>query len=132
VTSRNLLEYSLTSALAGAFFGMVVVAATGCAHSRVPDPIVYPVHVPTGACEAAGARLEELRCVGVRSGTEVVYTSQDVAPEGVPLWLTPDGDPFAEACHYAASQGRPWKSECLAVIETCEDIEAAFSGEDCQ
>lgn len=124
MTTRNLLEYSATAALVGAFFGMVVAAFTGCApHYEVPDPHPRPVRVPEGSCQAAGERLFELRCVGVQDGTETVYTSLSAAPDGVPLWVTPGGEPFADACQYAASQGRDWRPACLASVESCEDVE---------
>jgi hypothetical protein len=120
MTTRNLLEYSATAALVGVFFGMVAAAATGCVpHYEVPDPHIRPVRVPDGSCQAAGERLLELRCVGVQDGTVTVYRSLDEAPDGVPLWVTPGGEPFSEACQYAASQGRDWNPGCLAAVVSC-------------
>lgn len=112
---------------------LLSLAITACTpHRRVPDPTPIPVHIPDGACEAADARLLELRCVGIRDGVRITYTTEGKAPSGTPLWRTPDGDSFADACHYAASQGRAWKAECVATIERCEDFDAAYTGELCR
>jgi len=85
----------------------VVCVALACAvhnpgHPEPPEP--------TGTdCDAADERLRELQCRGER---------------GRPLWETPDGVPFADACRYALSDGRDWSPTCLATIDSCDEVES--------
>jgi len=77
-----------------------------------------PPRVPTvdpipgrAACEAAGDRLAQLKC-----------------PEA----FTPMGSTFAVACREAAKDGRNWHAECLAKIESCAEVPAAYRGKLCR
>jgi len=44
----------------------------------------------------------------------------------MPLWVTPAGEPFADACQAAAADGRDWRPECLAAISSCDQLEEAY------
>lgn len=109
--------------LALLLFGFVLVALTRCVPLPVPDP-VPPDPTPNGGagpvlsdCERAGERLRELGC---KDGS------------GQPLWQTPEGKSFADACEYSASTGRDWKPECLATIRDCGEIDGAMRGLVCR
>jgi len=101
--------------LALVFAGIVVLLLARCTPVPVPVP---PDPTPQGGagpvlsdCEAAGERLEELGC---RDGS------------GTPLWRTPEGKSFAEACAYSLEQGRDWCPEALAKIANCGEIDFAM------
>ena len=91
--------------------------AFGCAAVVAPVPPPHVEPVDASDCERAGARLEQLGCR---------------TPAGVPLWRTPGGSPFSEACERAASDGRDWRADCLATIESCAEINDASRGVICR
>jgi hypothetical protein len=110
-------------ALAVIFGVLLAIFLSRCTPLPTPLP-VPPDPIPQGGagpvltdCERAGERLEELGC-------------RDKS--GAPLWQTPEGKPFAEACDYSASMGRDWKPECLATIHDCGEIDAAMRGLVCR
>lgn len=78
-----------------------------------PDPV--PPHGGAGPvlsdCERAGERLRELDC---HDGS------------GTPLWETPEGKSFTEACEHSASMGRDWCPAAIAEIVRCEEIDQAM------
>lgn len=76
----------------------------GCPPTPGPDPI------PGASCEAAEARLAELRCV----------------QDGVELWQG-----FAEACRIDAEDGVDAHAECITALPSCEYADAAWKGEWC-
>lgn len=88
---------------------------------QTPDPAPVPLPVPDAgdecgasandACGLAGATLCRLQC-------------RD--EDGVPLWRTPAGRPFADVCRVALVDGRDWHPTCLARITDCSQVEAAF------
>ncbi len=83
-----------------------------------PDPIPVPPATceSASACECAGDRLKQLECK---------------SKKGAPLWETPEGVPFAEACRVALEDGRHWHPECIQNISRCDETECAFRG-DCR
>jgi len=118
-------------ALLAIFFALALCLLVRCTPVPVPVP---PDPTPRGGagpvidgclstqqtcgdCQAAAARIEELAC-------------RDES--GTPLWQTPGGKPFWEACDYSASQGRDWKPECLKTIRDCGEIDAAMRGLVCR
>ena len=95
--------------LLGLLVGFVLGGAVGCSPAPAPQP-PDPIP-PEGACAAAESHLRELQC---RDGS------------GTPLWQTPGGKSFTEACEYSYAQGRDWCPEHIAVIERCGDIDSAM------
>jgi hypothetical protein len=91
----------------------VTLALCAALAACLPEPRPTPHPLPGTACEAAGARLEQLGCR--RS-------------DGAPLWTTPGGVPFADACQHAASDGRDWHPECIAVLDDCAGLDRAYRG----
>lgn len=79
----------------------------------------FPIREPVSGeqCAAAGDRLRALQCT---------------TPDGTPLWQTPEGTPFRDACERAAVDGRNWHPECLATIESCDELEDAYRGKKCR
>lgn len=79
----------------------------------------FPLREPVSGeqCAAAGERLRMLQCK---------------SSDGTPLWQTPEGTSFADACERAAKDGRNWHPECLATIEDCGELEAAYRGKQCR
>jgi hypothetical protein len=75
-----------------------------------PTPDAQPVD-PVEACNAAEATLKWLGCM---------------RPDGK-LWHVG----FAQACVDAYNDGRDWNARCIAVIESCDALEAAYRGELC-
>lgn len=103
--------------LAVLFGAFAAILLTRCVPLPMPDP-VPPDPTPNGGagpvlsdCERAGERLLELGC------------RDDY---GQPLWQTPEGKPFADACEYSASTGRDWCPAAIARIEDCSGIDWAM------
>lgn len=71
---------------------------------------------PVPDCATAGARLEALQCV-----TET----------GAPLWVSPFGETFAERCEKELAKGVAWRVDCLSLIQSCDQVDAATKGEWC-
>lgn len=84
----------------------LILALGACSASRPPVPDPDPAPVAPGDCQKAHTRLVELDC---------------------PEQSTPQGATFAEACETAAKDGRNWRPDCIAKIESCEDLEEAYS-----
>jgi len=66
---------------------------------------------PTTPCLAAQYTLERLGCEQARS---------------------PSGTPFGEACERAEGDGREWHPECIALVQHCSEVDAAYRGEICR
>ncbi|MHC4648229.1 MAG: hypothetical protein ACYTBJ_22445 [Planctomycetota bacterium] len=100
-----------------ALFLALLLAACGTqvdVRPIVPAPEPIPV---LDDCGNAEARLAELDCKG---------------PGGEPMWQTPKGVSFGDACRAAAIDGRDWKPQCIATIETCDELVGAYRGETCR
>jgi len=78
-----------------------------------PKPILHQ----RGDCERAGERIEKLQCRN---------------PSGKPLWVTPRGATFAEACVTAAKDGRDWNANCIARMKSCDELLQRTRGELCE
>lgn len=78
-----------------------------------PMPTVVPVAPELDDCARAGARLTELQCR---------------APTGQPLWVSPRGVPFEEACRAAYADGRDFNARLLACITDCSQLPDAYRG----
>jgi len=53
-------------------------------------------------------------------------------PKGDPLCEGPTGVGFAERCRDEIEKGMPWDARCLSSITSCDQIDAAVSGELCR
>ena len=112
---KRLALWAVLSVLCWGALAFAWSALSGCSvyvPGPAPDPHVAPVE--SSECAAAGARLEELHCF---------------SKSGAPLWRTPEGSPFSEACERAAADGRDWHAALIARIEDCSQLEAAYRGE---
>jgi hypothetical protein len=79
-----------------------------------PAPAPDPVPASEGHCTRAGARLADLGC---------------------PQALTPQDESFAAACERALADGRDWRPDCIATVQSCDEVlEAAATpeGEPCR
>ena len=87
-----------------AFALAALLTLAGCSPVlRPPDP------VPDSSCAAAGARLESLGC---RLGDAGATASE-----------------FAARCARAAADGRTWRADCLATIQDCRMVQAAYAAD---
>lgn len=90
--------------------GALILFAIACGGSNRPStdpPVPDPPPAPVGEtdCERAQHRLDALECAHRR---------------------TPKGASFQEACDAAARDGRNWRSDCIALVTSCDDVEKAF------
>ena len=81
----------------------------GAAQDAAPDPVFE-------ACWAAGARLEELKCL---------------TDTGAPLWVGPDGTPFRSQCVRDEGRRVHRHPECIQRATTCEQANQAARGTWC-
>lgn len=87
---------------------LAFVAALGLASCGPRQPVVPPPAPVSGdACEDAEARLRQLGC------TEYA--------------TTPGGIGFGDACRIAAQDGRSWRPDCIAVVDSCDDVPKAYA-----
>ena len=89
---------------------ILILVAVGCGappYGPQPAPVPKPEPAPVEAsdCEKAHEKLVELNCE---------------------LQKTPEGAPFSEACETAADDGRNWRPDCIALVESCDQVEEAF------
>lgn len=94
---RAVLVVAVLAAMLPACIGLF----GGCS-SATPPPAPVVVGDP---CEAAGARLAELGC-----------------PEA----KTPAGLPFGDACKVARADGRDWRPDCIALVDSCDEVASAY------
>jgi hypothetical protein len=87
--------------LRGALSACILAACS----SAPPSP-VQPVPPRSGGdCWDAQGRLDELGCEERQ---------------------TPRGAKFGAACESAAEDGRDWRPDCIALVESCDDVHEAF------
>jgi len=93
---------------------LVVAGCDACTYTPQPEPTPDPDPAPVEPtdCQAAEDNLRDLGCR---------------APEG---FLLADG--FADACERNALDGVNWHPVCLAAIDDCSRVDAAWKGVDCQ
>ena len=87
---------------------------------EVSDGGVLPSDPSADDCQAAEDRIRALQC-----------TRRD----GSNRWETPKGAKFADFCRWVEADGRTQRPDCIRLITTCADLDAAQQvpfGKKCQ
>lgn len=105
------------------FLAVLLLAATclgaGCAGST--NPPVGPVS--GGAGPLGGSPPVPPPCV---------QAEDRLIALGCPEALSPSGHRFSDVCYRAMDDGRDFHAECIATIQSCDEIERAYRGELCR
>lgn len=106
-----------------AILAILAISVASCG-AKTPCPVPAPEPVPA---DGGPCRYSELAI------TDTCYAAEQVLcylgctwDDRTPVWRTASGRWFGDICSQARADGRNWRSDCIYLMRSCDQLEAAF------